>query len=193
LDLENLEAIESYLREILDQFPYLCLLVNSASIYNQADIAETEIEMLEKQLKINFQAPFHLTRSFAKLLKRGEVINILDNKIHFNQPQYAAYTLSKKALAEFTSLAALEFAPRFRINGIAPGVILPKESRSSEYLEWRVSGIPLKQMGHPEHLTNAMSYLLDNDFVTGEILNIDGGESQTHVGYNAGMFQKDKI
>ena len=74
-------------------------------------------------------------------------------------------------------MPALEFAPRIRINGIAPGVVLPASQRTSAYIEWRIEGIPLKRQGHPEHLVQALHYLLDNPFVAGQILFVDGGES----------------
>ena len=119
----------------------------------------------------------------------GNIINILDNKIEFNQPQYAAYVLTKKALAEFTKLAALEFAPDIRVNGVAPGVVLPAGSRSKEYIDWRVQAIPLKKQGKTRNITDALLHLLDNDFISGQILVVDGGESITNEGLNAGAYQ----
>lgn len=74
-------------------------------------------------------------------------------------------------------MAALEFAPRIRINGLAPGVVLPASQRTSDYVQWRIEGIPLKQQGEPAHLVQALYYLLDNTFVAGQILFVDGGES----------------
>ncbi|MGB3621721.1 MAG: SDR family oxidoreductase, partial [Ketobacter sp.] len=98
--------------------------------------------------------------------------------------QYAAYLLSKKSLAEYTKMAALEFAPEIRVNGIAPGVTLPGETRGNAYVDWRIAGIPLGKKGSDEQLTNSLSYLLQNDFITGQILYVDGGESVNQVGRN---------
>jgi NAD(P)-dependent dehydrogenase (short-subunit alcohol dehydrogenase family) len=116
------------------------------------------------------------------------VINILDNKIAFQQFSYAAYLLSKKSLADFTRIAAIEYAPNIRINAIAPGVILPGDQRTSDYLAWRVEGIPLKTQGEVEHLIKAMQYIINNDFITGQILVVDGGEGINHQGQNAEQF-----
>ncbi|MGO1426069.1 MAG: SDR family oxidoreductase, partial [Halomonas sp.] len=118
-----------------------------------------------------------LTRHFAETVQEGQVINIIDNKVAYHQYPYAAYLLSKKSLAEMTRMAALEFAPRIRINGLAPGVVLPASQRTSDYVQWRIEGIPLKQQGEPAHLVQALYYLLDNTFVAGQILFVDGGES----------------
>lgn len=159
------------------RFPGLNLLLNSASAYEPAPLAATELAILETQFRVNMFTPLLLTRHFAETVQEGQVINIIDNKVAYHQYPYAAYLLSKKSLAEMTRMAALEFAPRIRINGIAPGVVLPASQRTNDYIEWRIEGIPLKRQGHPSHLVQALHYLLDNHFVVGQILFVDGGES----------------
>lgn len=159
------------------RFPGLNLLLNSASAYEPAPIAGTDLAMLEAQFRVNMFTPLLLTRHFAEVVQEGQVINIIDNKVAYHQYPYAAYLLSKKSLAEMTRMAALEFAPRIRINGLAPGVVLPASQRTSDYVQWRIEGIPLKQQGGPAHLVQALYYLLDNTFVAGQILFVDGGES----------------
>ena len=171
----------------------ISVLVNSASVYDAATIAKTSMEILQRQFAVNMFAPFILTQAFADVCSRnsdtkGQVINILDNKIAFQQYSYAAYLLSKKSLADFTHMAAIEYAPNIRINAIAPGVILPGVERTSDYLAWRVEGIPLKMQGRVEHLLHAMNYLLVSDFVTGQVLTVDGGEGTNHQGLNAEQF-----
>ncbi|MFT7267323.1 MAG: pteridine reductase [Porticoccus sp.] len=180
---------------VLESHPNLTVLINSASVYDAATISNTDIEMLQKQFTVNFFAPFLLTQAFVKgcVLRsdpRGVVINILDNKVSFQQYSYAAYLLSKKSLAEFTRLAAIEYAPHVRVNAIAPGVILPGSERTSDYLAWRIEGIPLKMQGRVDHLLRAMNYLLANEFVTGQVLTVDGGEGINHQGLNAEQFNK---
>ena len=174
------------------------LLINSASVYDQAPILETDRALLERQFAVNLFAPFDLIRAFGTA-KNGvapespprQVINILDNKIAFQQFEYAAYLLSKKTLTELTRIAAMELAPGVRVNGIAPGVILPAAVRTEDYLQWRARGIPLRRQGAPDNIGRALDYLLDNDFVTGQILVVDGGESLTNTGRNAAAFQPE--
>ena len=126
-------------------------------------------------------------------MAQGQVINIIDNKISFNQYEYAAYLLAKKTLVELTRMSALEFAPAIRVNGVAPGVVLPATTRSPEYVAWRVSGIPLQRQGGSEHITAAVLSLMANEFVTGQILVVDGGEGLANVGQNAAQFDQDKV
>ncbi|HAA44471.1 MAG: short-chain dehydrogenase/reductase SDR [Halomonas sp. 54_146] len=171
------DDLNALLQSATQRFPGLNLLLNSASAYEPAPIAATELAMLETQFRVNMFTPLLLTRHFAEAVQEGQVINIIDNKVAYHQYPYAAYLLSKKSLAEATRMAALEFAPRLRINGIAPGVVLPASQRTSDYIEWRIDGIPLKRQGDPDHLVQALHYVLNNAFVAGQILFVDGGES----------------
>ena len=175
---------DAFLDDVLARFPDLACVINNASAYDAGLAQNTSRELLECQFKVNFTTPFLLAGSFARRVGRGQVINILDNKIAYHQYQYAAYLLSKKTLAEFTRMAALEFAPDIRVNGIAPGVTLPGETRGDAYVNWRIEGIPLRKKGNDAELMKALSYILQNDFVTGQILFVDGGESLNLVGRN---------
>ncbi|MBA2656200.1 MAG: SDR family oxidoreductase [Tatlockia sp.] len=190
LDFSKNNNYEEYLQAIEQRLGRLKLLVNSASYYTEATIQKATQAQFEKMFRINLQAPFFLSQAFYNLVQKGSIINIIDNKMHFNQYQYSHYLLSKKALAEFTKMAALEFAPRVRVNGIAPGVIMPKGSRTKEYLAWRIKGIPLGFQGDSADILQGIDYLLSSYFVTGEILTIDGGESANKVGNNFSSFQE---
>lgn len=174
---------------VAERFPHAELLVNSASVYEGGDIAHTTPELLDRQWAVNFKAPFLLMKEWAARLERGAVVNVLDNKVAFNQFHYAAYLTAKKALAEATRMAALEFAPRFRVNGLSPGVIMPAGTRDSAYLEWRQEGIPARQLGNPGQLCQALALLAANPFITGQILAVDGGESVAFTGRNAHDFR----
>jgi pteridine reductase len=193
LDLADVGAIGGLVERAQAALPNLRALINSASAYTQATIAETTAATFDQQLAVNLRAPFFLTQAFARVVREGHVVNIIDNKIAFNQFQYAAYLLAKQALADFTRMAAIEFAPGLRVNGVAPGVVLPAGTRSPEYVAWRVSGIPLRRQGEPADIARAVLYLLGSEFITGQILTVDGGESLTNVGQNAAQFDQDKI
>jgi pteridine reductase len=183
-DLGDCGGIPGLVGDVFGRLPHLDLLVNSASVYDKARIAETTPEMLEQQWAVNFKAPFFLIKEFASRVEQGSIVNLLDNKIAFNQFQYAAYLGSKKALAELTKMAALEFAPRIRVNGVAPGVVLPPPGREPSYLDWRRQTIPTQKLGNPAHICAAVDTLLRNEFMNGQIVFVDGGESMNFVGRN---------
>lgn len=193
LNLQECQDFSTYISQIQQAFPKLCVLVNSASGYEQASIAETQAAQFDRLIAVNLRAPFLLSQAFAKHCDSGNIINIIDNKIGFKQFKYAAHLLSKKSLAEFTQIAALEFAPQIRVNGISPGVILPATTRSEEYLAWRTRAIPVQRRGEPKHITDTLLFLLNNDFINGQILTVDGGENIMHTGLNAGDYDQSKV
>lgn len=188
-DFNQADGVGELITRVYKRFPDLNVLINSASVYDQASMMETTEDVLEKQFKVNLMTPYFLTKAFAKQCKTGSVINIIDNKIAFNQYQYSAYLLSKKSLAEFTKLAALELAPAIRVNALAPGVVLPAGERTQDYIDWRVRGIPVQRQGTTENIIQALRYLLDNDFICGQVLTVDGGESLTNTGQNAANYE----
>ncbi|HLS97329.1 MAG: SDR family oxidoreductase [Porticoccaceae bacterium] len=185
------EDPSSLIDRVVEVFPRLSVLVNCASIYNAAPVAETSMAMLQNEFMVNFFTPFLLSGAFARRVERGNIVNILDNKIAFQQYQYGAYLSAKKALAELTKMTAMEFAPRIRVNGIAPGVIMPGVTRSDDYIRWRVQGIPLKRQGAVEELGKALLYILDNEYITGQHLFVDGGEGLFHIGQNAEVYRPE--
>ena len=191
-NLADASSLETFVKDVKEKMPHLSVLVNSASAYESGEVEATSVDMFDQQFAINLRAPFFLTKGFAKYCKSGHIINICDNKIAYNQYAYSAYLLSKKALAEFVRMSALELAPYIRVNGIAPGVVLPATSRSKDYINWRIQGIPLQKQGTTDNITQAIVGLVDNDFMTGQVLVVDGGESIAHIGRNATQYKADK-
>ena len=209
-DFAKVESLTHFFPKVCQIFPRLHLLINSASIYQAASLQETSLAMWERHFSVNLRAPFFLTQAFAKHCKtqsirakkkqknihhtdQANIINILDNKIAFAQYQYTAYVLSKKALAEFSQLAARELAPNIRVNAIAPGIILPMLSRKADYIKWRMQGVPLQRQGEIKQILMAIDYLLKNEFITGQVLTIDGGETFAFEGRNFASYPKTKI
>lgn len=178
-ELRNVEGIPSLMNEILHDFKDVSILINSASIFPKGFIADTSVESLRDAMNINLFAPLILMREYFRKVKKGNIINILDERIATNSPTRAAYLLSKSALERLTYMAAIEFAPDIRVNGIAPGLIMPKEGTDERYFAKRSKAVPLGRSGKVESLLTGIDYLLDNQFVTGEVLFVDGGESKS--------------
>ncbi|MEE8573794.1 MAG: SDR family oxidoreductase, partial [Thermodesulfobacteriota bacterium] len=174
-DFSGVTEVEGFVEKVLGRFPSLELLINNASVFERSTIEETSLEFLERHLTINFTVPFILSRDFKRHVGKGHIINITDTNVTKNFSTYAAYLLSKKALSEFTRMAAREFAPETRVNAVAPGLILPPDGEGEEYTKRLSERIPLKRAGEPADIASAIEFLVNNDFVTGEILFIDGG------------------
>ncbi|MEW6234529.1 MAG: SDR family oxidoreductase [Candidatus Omnitrophota bacterium] len=175
-DLNSDKDVNELIPQVFSRFSDFCVLVNNASIFERARLLETDHDLFDRHFNINFKAPFFLSQEFARRCDQGHIINMLDTKIARTVVEYFAYTLTKKALFEFTRMAAKELAPRIRVNAVCPGLILPPRGEDEEYLIRCGERIPLRRKGSVENVTAAVSYLLDNDFVTGECLFADGGE-----------------
>lgn len=177
-DLSVPEACEQLLAQASARFPGLDLLVNSASRFKSGTIRESSVALFDEMIAINLRAPFLLTRLFARSREQGQIINILDTKIFSNDFDYAAYYLSKKGLAELTRMAALEFAPGIRVNAVAPGPTIPTAGTgTTDFDEATRQAIPLARTAHIDEVTRALRHLVENEFITGHILPVDGGES----------------
>lgn len=153
------------------------VLVNSAAVFNRDTITSLTGAALLNEFWPNLFAPVLLTRRFAlQRIARGNVINLLDRRIAARDPDCVPYLLTKQALAEFTRTAALALAPRIRVNGIAPGPVLPPPGRPMRHLLERAGRIPLRRRVTPREIGGAVRALLDAPSVTGQILFVDGGQ-----------------
>jgi NAD(P)-dependent dehydrogenase (short-subunit alcohol dehydrogenase family) len=175
-NLECDRELLNLLPRVTADFPDLEVLVNNASIFEPASIKNTEMELFDRHLAVNLKAPFFLIRDFVKFVRTGNIINMIDTRTSKNDSTYAAYTLAKKSLADLTSMAAIELAPDIRVNGIAPGFILAPEGASQDYLDKLKQKLPIGQQGNVKQICQAVAYLLKNDFVTGQLLFVDGGQ-----------------
>ncbi len=175
-DLANEQEVSKLMSRIYKKFPDLNLLVNSASIFKKSKFEIKDLKLFNDHFAVNLKAPFILSCEFYRLCKKGQIINLLDTNIVKNKTGHAAYLLTKKSLADMTKLAAIEFAPHIRVNGIAPGLILPPRGETSRYLDRMADGIPLRRKGDVSYITQSVKFLLENDYLTGQFLFIDGGE-----------------
>ena len=175
-DLNDPEETAALIPSVREHFSHLDVLINNASVFERGTLRETSRDLFERHFNINFKAPFFLTQAFAEGCAHGQIINILDTRVSRSDPHHAAYTLSKKALLDLTQMAAREMGPAIRVNSVSPGMILPPPGGVVDDLERRSAALPLKRIGDTANLVAAVRFLLDNPFVTGECIYVDGGE-----------------
>ncbi len=176
-DLNRAEEVEDLLPRVIQTIGMPDLLINNASVFTPAWLGQTTTDFLDRQMNVNFRAPFILTRNFAQLAKHGLIVNFADTRIVTNQTNFAAYSISKKALWEMSKMAALEFGPGIRVNAIAPGLTLPPEGKDEDYLRKLAGNIAMKRPGGLEPILKSLDYILNNDYLTGQLLFCDGGEN----------------
>ncbi len=175
-DMEKPEEYEGLISRAFLEAGTLDILINNASMFTPGNLRDLSFADLMKQIQVNAWAPFVLSREFARRVPHGKIVNILDTRIAGYEGTHAAYLLSKKMLATLTKMCALEFGPGVTVNAVAPGAILPPSGKGPEYLEELARGLPLKRHGGPQDVLDAVIYLLGGDFVTGQVLFVDGGK-----------------
>ncbi len=170
---EEAEALVSRARERTGE---LDALVNNASMFEPETLDAAALEGLVRNVKVNAWAPFVLTRALARQGGRGKVVNLLDARLAGLDLGHAGYFLSKHLLAVITRMSAVAFAPRLSVNAVAPGLILPPPGEDESYLARLARRLPLERHGGPEDVARAVVFLLESDFITGQVVFVDGGQ-----------------
>jgi pteridine reductase len=174
-DLEKPEEYETLVARALKSAGSLDILINNASVFLPGTLMDIGFGDVTRHMLVNAWTPLVLSREFARLARRGKIVNILDTKIVGYDREHVAYILSKHMLSVVTRLCAVEFAPEITVNGIAPGLILPPNGKDEAYLEKKAKSLPLNRHGGPDDVSEAALYLLQSDFVTGQVIYVDGG------------------
>ncbi len=178
-DLRQAALAPTLIERAVAHFDRVDILVNSAAIYEPGGLSDTTEDNWDKHFAINLKAPFFLSQAFAGCVGRerpGHIINIADWRAIRPSADHLAYTLTKAALITMTQGLACALAPNIQVNAIAPGAILPPRGQSSTYLEQLTRDIPARRAGSPGEVVKALLFLLDSDFVTGDLILVTGGQ-----------------
>jgi NAD(P)-dependent dehydrogenase (short-subunit alcohol dehydrogenase family) len=181
-DLTNPDEIQSLLSQ-LDSILYpsafsLQVLVNSAALMPSGNVDLLSVENWDISLDLNLRAPFLLAQECAgKMTDGGLIVNITDVGAQKAWSRYPSYTVSKAALESLTRVLARAFAPKIRVNAIAPGLVLQSDIVPEEEWQKLVNRIPLKRPARTEEVASALEFLLKNEYITGQTIVVDGGYS----------------
>ncbi len=175
-DLGDTGQLGKLIERVCDQMGDADLLVNNASIFTGGTFLQTEPACLDGNFAINLQAPLLLSQAFAKTVGSGQIVNIIDSRIARTVTDHFAYTLSKNALWEMTKMLAKELAPNIKVNAVCPGLILPAEGEDDSVFDSIIPKIPLKRQGRPQEVADAVRFLAESKFITGQAIFVDGGE-----------------
>lgn len=179
-DLCDINQVQQLASKAISHFNRLDVLINNASSFYPTPLGHISLDDWHALVGSNVQGPLFLSQAVWPVLKqhRGCIINMIDMHIDRPLPKHSVYSLAKSALASLTRSLACEMAPFVRVNGIAPGAILwPERTLSTEQQRQLIDSIPLGEMGSPNDITHAVSYLLSASYVTGQVLYVDGGRT----------------
>lgn len=181
-DLQDADATSHLIHRVADTLGFPQVLINSAAIFEPGTLRDTSLENWSRHFRINLRAPFLLMQEFARLVgdRAGKVVNISDWRAVYPGQRYLAYTLSKAALLTLTQMAARELAPHVQVNALALGAVLPPPGKDETYLERLVRRLPARRTAQVEEVTDALLFLLRNDYITGEVIFVDGGAHLVH-------------
>lgn len=182
-DLSEVEQIDRLFDGIEEQVGRLDVLVNSAATFESKPVAEVEPADWERTMAVNLRAPFFCAQKAAALMPGegaggGVIVNLADLSACSPWPGYSVHGASKAGLVFLTRALARELGPAVRVNAVIPGAILPPPGGTTDDPEWLQRGerLPLGRTGSPEDVARAALALIDNDYITGAVLPVDGGE-----------------
>jgi pteridine reductase len=166
--------------QALERLGQLDFLVNNASVYEQTPVGEIDEAAFERSLAVNLTAPFLLARDAGLRMRAagsGAIVNLTDAAIERPYTDRIPYFAAKAGLEAATRGLARALAPEVRVNAVAPGPILLPEGAPAELEPKILAKTPLGRLGGAEAVATAVIFLLRHDFVTGEVLRVDGGRA----------------
>jgi NAD(P)-dependent dehydrogenase (short-subunit alcohol dehydrogenase family) len=178
-DLSEISSARNLISKAIEEFGYIDAIVNNASVFLHDDISTVSSNSWDKHMQINAKVPLMLIKEMYGSLdegRQGNVINILDQKLHNPNPDYLSYTTSKYAMLGLTDTLARSLAPKVRVNAVSPGHTLASDLQTDEGFQRAQSSSPLGYGPDPEDIADAVCYLMGAKSVTGQVIYVDSGE-----------------
>ena len=185
-DFDDEDAVRQLLPRVVAHFGSVDAVVNNASLFEHDTAHSFGFAALDKHLRSNTGAPVLLAQALHRHLEdraaageadaQGAVVNLLDQKLWNQNPDFMSYTLSKAALEAAGTMLALALAPRVRVVGVAPGLTLTSHLLSDDKFEQLHALSPLGRSSTPEDVAATVRFALENRSITGTTLLVDGGQ-----------------
>jgi len=180
VDLADESAVRALLPRVVQHFGQVDAVVNSAAIFEHDSAASFSFSAMEKHLRTNTGAPIILAQALhahvAARDAQGAVVNLLDQRLWNQNPDFLSYTLSKAALEAANTVLAMALAPHVRVVGVAPGLTLTSPMLTPEKFEALHKLSPLGRSSTPQDVASAVKFALENQSITGTTLLVDGGQ-----------------
>jgi NAD(P)-dependent dehydrogenase (short-subunit alcohol dehydrogenase family) len=177
-ELTDEAAVEHLFADLETKMKALDILVNNASVFDAGTFEQSTPDLWKRQMDSNAMAPFFIAQRASRLMLRqpqGKIVNLVDVAGETIWPGYFAYSVSKAALIAVNKGLAKALAPRIQVNGIAPGPVLFPEYYTEDQKKFAIERTLLKRAGSAKDIVSAVIFLIDNDYITGEVIHVDGG------------------
>ncbi len=180
-DLNAASERDGLIDRVVGHFGRIDALINNASLFRYDTLQTLTEASWAEHLASNLTAPVFLIRDFARVIEaadgQGVVVNILDHKVDSPNPDFFAYTAGKVGLAGLTRTLAMGLAPRIRLCGVSPGLILRSGEQTEAEYEAAWCDTPLGRGASLEDVARTVRFILETPSLTGQNLTIDGGET----------------
>ena len=178
-NLSKIEQTKKIVPYAFKMMKGLDCLINNASIFEKDDLINFTEKSFNKHIIVNLLSPSMLTQNFKRYLKlkKGNIVNIIDQRIFKLTPFFFSYTLSKTGLQTLTKTSAMKLAPNIRVNGIAPGPTIKNKRQSDNHFKKQWQSLILEEKVSPENICETVKYLIKNDNITGQVISVDSGQS----------------
>jgi len=175
-ELTDTRQLDSMFSDLERKLRRLDILVNNASVFEASTFDESTPELWNAQMDSNAKAPFLIAQRAARLMREhGKIVNLVDVAGETIWPGYFAYSVSKAALIAVNRGLAKALAPKIQVNGVAPGPVLFPEYYTQDQKHFAIERTLLKRAGSARDIVSAVVFLIENDYITGEVLHVDGG------------------
>ncbi len=177
-DISNYDQVKAMAGQVKIWFGGIDILINSADRWEKSPFPSEDIGPWERIISTGVNGPYYVTNAFAPLMleRGGAIVNIVDLSAWEAWPQFTAHAVSKAALLTMTRQFAVELAPTIRVNAVVPGPVLPPPDYSPEMIAKTAARTLLNRWGGPEDVAEAVKFLVQADYITGDTITVDGGE-----------------
>jgi pteridine reductase len=176
-DLTRADAPQSLIESVARDFGGLDVLINSAAVMQRTPVDDVTVTEWDSMFALNLRAPFFLAQAARPHLRdaQGCIVNLADLAAFETWPEYIPHGITKAGVVQMTRALARAFAPEVRVNAIAPGAVLLPDAWDDATRAHFATTTPLRRIGSPNDVVQAMLYLIGADYVTGDTLLVDGG------------------
>ncbi|MCC6147041.1 MAG: SDR family oxidoreductase [Anaerolineaceae bacterium] len=182
-DVSDWEQVQRMFEEVNNKTPGVDILVNNSSLFLTTPVPSMDMGNWHKVTSVLLDGSFYCTNMAAFHMlekKEGAVINIVDLSVWEAWPRFSAHAVGKSGLMALTRQFALDLAPYVRVNAVCPGPVLPPDHYSPEKIKRSADKTLLHRWGSPEDISKAVNFLVDADYITGEVIIVDGGQRFGH-------------
>jgi NAD(P)-dependent dehydrogenase (short-subunit alcohol dehydrogenase family) len=165
------------------------IIVNSAGLFRRTPFPSDDVGLWQAVTRASIDGTFYVCNAFVPGMQEkggGVIVNILDLSAWHPWPGYAGHGVAKAGMLALTRQLAVELSPAIRTNAVAAGPVLPPSGLSVERHQQIAATTLLKRWGEPSDVTSAVRYLVEADYVVGEVLTVDGGERWGSAGKKSG-------